>query len=102
MVNMMGPDGILDEKTLPREVRERGEKKKLEEEQKPGVEANRSDSMISEEPLTLKELEYRAIRKAIDRCGNTTQGKKAARQLGIGLATLYRKLEEITNSQNEN
>ena len=85
------------------EVRDRGEKKKLEEEQKPGVEANRSDSMISEEPLTLKELEYRAIRKAIDRCGNTTQGKKeAARQLGIGLATLYRKLEEITNSQNEN
>ena len=103
MVNMMGPDGILDEKTLPREVQERGEKKKLEEEQKPGVEAKRSDSMISEEPLTLKELEYRAIRKAIDRCGNTTQGKKeAARQLGIGLATLYRKLEEITNSQNEN
>lgn len=100
---MMGPDGILDEKTLPREVRERGEKKKPEEEQKPGVEARQSDSMISEEPLTLKELEYRAIRKAIERCGNTTQGKKeAARKLGIGLATLYRKLEEITNSQNEN
>lgn len=39
MVNMMGSYGILDEKTLPREVREWGEKKKLEEEQKPGVEA---------------------------------------------------------------
>ena len=107
MVNMMGTDGILDEKTLPREVMEQGSRK--EPEQKKNVEANiktgdeETGEKITPTSLTLKELEQREIQKAIARCGNTTQGKKeAARQLGIGLATLYRKLEEIQNSQSEN
>ena len=49
-----------------------------------------------EEILSLKEVERREIQKAIAKHGTTTQGKRtAAKELGIGLATLYRKLEEL-------
>lgn len=103
MVNMMGNDGILDEKTLPGEVRQTsrmqsGEKieiiSKTEADQ---TENNRKEEeRFPEIPLTLKEIEQREIQNAMKRCGNTTEGKKrAARELGIGLATLYRKLGEI-------
>lgn len=45
--------------------------------------------------LPLKELEKREIRKALRLCGTTTEGKKeAAARLGIGIATLYRKIDE--------
>lgn len=99
MVNMMGTDGVLDEKTLPREVRERGGKSEEKNSSSDGEEDERTvhseTGRGTEEVLTLKELEQRAIRQAIARYGDTTQGKKeAARQLGIGLATLYRKIGE--------
>ena len=93
MVNMMGLDGVLDEKTLPRDVREWGSKNEAKA-RSTESDSLRTEEKAEEEPLTLKELEQRAIRQAIARYGDTTQGKKeAARQLGIGLATLYRKLE---------
>ncbi|MBE0575496.1 MAG: hypothetical protein IH613_06480, partial [Desulfuromonadales bacterium] len=39
-------------------------------------------------------LETEAIRRALEVYGLSSQGKKvAARKLGIGIATLYRKLE---------
>ncbi|MCL4441192.1 MAG: hypothetical protein M1609_11575 [Firmicutes bacterium] len=42
-------------------------------------------------------LESKAIKEAINRFGNTTAGKlEAARYLGISLATLYRRLKEIS------
>ena len=99
MVNMMGTDGVLDEKTLPREVRERGGKSEENNSSSDGEEDERTvhseTGRGTEEVLTLKELEQRAIHQAIARYGDTTQGKKeAARQLGIGLATLYRKIGE--------
>ena len=99
MVNMMGTDGVLDEKTLPREVRERGGKSEENNSSSDGEEDERTVHSETgrgpEEVLTLKELEQRAIHQAIARYGDTTQGKKeAARQLGIGLATLYRKIGE--------
>jgi len=43
-------------------------------------------------PLTLAELERRAIREAIERRGGNLTG--AAEELGIGRSTLYRKLRE--------
>ena len=99
MINMMGDDGILDEKTLPWEVRELGIKVHAEKETGYKNEREKSDVDIlqGEDPasLTLKELERKAIREAIACYGDNTQGKKkAAKQLGIGLATLYRKLDE--------
>lgn len=43
----------------------------------------------------LETLEQNTIKKAMDRYGNTTDGKrKVAKVLGIILATLYRKLQK--------
>ena len=78
MVNMMEDDGILGLDILPK------------------------DFFASQEPMakessfqTLHELEEQAILEALNRFGNTVDGKRqAANQLGISLATLYRKLSE--------
>ncbi|PKK40519.1 putative sigma-54-dependent transcriptional regulator YgeV [Clostridiaceae bacterium JG1575] len=54
------------------------------------------------EPIqTLSELEHRYIEKVVARYGTTTEGKKkAAKALGIGIATLYRKLGVIYQNEN--
>ncbi|WP_411681455.1 sigma-54 interaction domain-containing protein [Clostridium thailandense] len=45
---------------------------------------------------TLKDIENEYILKALDICGRDTKGKQvAAKKLGIGIATLYRKLEDL-------
>lgn len=76
MINMMEPDGVLDNATLPMDFFDHMEKEEGEGELR-----------------TLHELEQAEIRKAIKLFGDTTEGKKAAaKSLGIGLATLYRKL----------
>ena len=94
MVNMMGPDGVLNETTLPRELQStafRSISRVLP--RTAPVEVRRE---VPERILPLKELEQREIRKAIAKHGTSTQGKKAAaKELGIGLATLYRKMEDL-------
>ncbi len=48
--------------------------------------------------IPIRELEMNEIRKALNIYGYDTKGKKiAAKKLGIGIATLYRKIEEQTN-----
>lgn len=92
MINMMGSDGILDESTLPRELQ--GSSPASAEAAPVVMEAPEPET--GEAIVPLKELERREIRRAIARHGTTTQGKKAAaRELGIGLATLYRKMEDL-------
>lgn len=92
MINMMQEDGILGLETLPEELKGRtasGEKDA----------ASRMESSSDEEEpfLSLRELEQNALRRALEKCGNTTQGKRrAAQMLGISLATLYRKMEELS------
>lgn len=77
MVNMMESNGILDDATLPKDF-----SKQLVKEPK--------------QIRSLKQLEQEEIGRALEYYGNTTRGKQlAAKKLGIGLATLYRKLEEI-------
>ena len=50
------------------------------------------DSIMDEDFITLEELEKRYINYALEKYGHDTKGKsKAAKKLGIGLATLYRK-----------
>lgn len=45
--------------------------------------------------VPIRDLEMREIRKALNIYGYDTKGKKiAAKKLGIGIATLYRKIEE--------
>ena len=53
-------------------------------------------SINIKEIIPLKDIEKLYIKKAIETYGNTTEGKKiAAKKLGIGIATLYRKMDEL-------
>ena len=83
MINMMEGDGILTTATLPKNLLE-----------------HRSEQTNREYPIRpLKEIEREAIEQALKIYGVTTRGKQlAARQLGIGIATLYRKIEEYSLS----
>ncbi|MGX7950511.1 sigma-54 interaction domain-containing protein [Oleidesulfovibrio alaskensis] len=82
IVNMMPENGVVTPAVLPPFLHAalRGEKKE---------QLDRQDDVIP-----LSELERQAIQRALDRFGSTTGGKKlAAERLGIGLATLYRKIQ---------
>lgn len=52
--------------------------------------------LIEDQVLPLRDLELREIARALDLYGTDTQGKEeAAKALGIGLATLYRKIQGV-------
>lgn len=81
MVNMMDSNGIITKDTLPKKI----------------IDKTRQSVMSNdcEEVLNLKQLEKHTIKNALNIYGTTTEGKKlAAIKLGIGIATLYRKIEE--------
>ncbi len=76
MVNMM-EQGIINDNTLPINIKKKDKK-----------------NIKSDKIRNLEEIEQEEIRKAINYYGNTTEGKiKAANALGIGIATLYRKIQ---------
>lgn len=84
MINMLGPEGIMNKELAPPSIlnNERRVRNKLKD------------------ILPLKELEKNEIKKALDMYGNTTQSKKIiSSKLGIGIATLYRKIEEYDLSK---
>ncbi|WP_188397801.1 sigma 54-interacting transcriptional regulator [Sporomusa sp. GT1] len=82
MINMADESGLLTKDTLPKNVMELAEPVAV-------------DASPSIRPL--REIEREHILRAVKVYGPTTQGKQlAAKQLGIGIATLYRKLEDIT------
>lgn len=77
MVNMM-EHGVINDNALPINIKKKDYKKSLK----------------NNKIRTLKEIEQEEIQKAIEYYGNTTEGKiEAATALGIGIATLYRKLQ---------
>ena len=77
MVNALPEDGVMDMKTVPQELFETADE----------------ESQI----MTLEQLEQREIRRAIRKFGDSKKGKEqAAEALGIGIATLYRKLDKMT------
>lgn len=86
MINMMEEDGILDVRTLPANI---------SGQQSPEILAGADrPEQPKDTVVPLKELERAEIQKALRICGNDTEGKKkAAKMLGIGLATLYRRME---------
>ena len=89
MVNLMGEDGTLDVSMLPEDVRIGSRDPVVRTENVPG-EQNGAGQILS-----LQELEKNAIRQALLQCGGHTAGKAlAAKKLGIGLATLYRKIQQ--------
>lgn len=54
-----------------------------------------SDTEDDEPLITIEESEKQLIQKALLRYGNDTAGKNiCAKKLGIGIATLYRKIEK--------
>lgn len=77
MVNMM-EYGIINDNSLPINIKRKGYNRNIKK----------------EKVRILKEIEQEEIQKAIEYYGNTTEGKiQAANALGIGIATLYRKLQ---------
>lgn len=78
MINMADDLGILTQETLPRNVREY---------------KNHMGQVEDTSIRLLSDVEHEHILKAIAFYGDNTRGKQmAAKQLGIGIATLYRKL----------
>lgn len=78
MINMMGSNGILDKETLPKNILYR-----------------EKDTDIERDISTIEDLEKREIQRALNIYGNDTFGKSiAAEKLGIGIATLYRKINK--------
>ncbi len=73
VVNMLPYSGILDAHLLPNQI-------------------SGQDQRTQSDDLNLKRLEKATIIKAIDKYGNDKQ--QIAEELGIGIATLYRKLSQ--------
>ncbi|MCB2290759.1 sigma 54-interacting transcriptional regulator [Clostridium sp. CS001] len=84
IINMMGTDGIITKEILPK-----------------SIVYNKMNVINNEdETYTLKYLEKNAINNALQKYGTSTQEKKVvAMKLGIGIATLYRKIEEYNLSK---
>ncbi|WP_039237324.1 sigma-54-dependent Fis family transcriptional regulator [Clostridium sp. K25] len=84
MINMLGTDGNLTIDSIPNSV----------------LYNERKIKKGKKEVYNLKELEKNEIIKALNIYGPSAQGKKAAaKKLGIGIATLYRKIEEYNLSK---
>lgn len=90
MVNMMPDGGKLGPELLPAHIRKALAAPAMAALHLPDVNPNMAPDI-----LPLAELERRAIDQALARFGTDTNGKRAAAAaLGIGVATLYRKLKE--------
>ena len=84
IINMVGTDGIITKEILPKSILHN--------------EINIFNH--GDEICTLKYLEKSAIENALKKYGTTTEEKKVvAMKLGIGIATLYRKIEEYNLSK---
>ena len=105
MMNLVGEDGIIVEDMLPIDILNYYNKKNytITSYRREGYISNQNNTynieeFISNEKkdiLSLKDLELLYINKVLDRFGRDTKSKKEiAKRLGIGLATLYRKLYE--------
>lgn len=84
IINMVGTDGIITKDILPESI------------------FHNTTNIFNDDQdiFTLKYLEKNAIKNALEKYGQTTEGKKiTAKKLGIGIATLYRKIEEYNLSK---
>lgn len=77
IVAMVDDNTITDKSLLPISIRN-----------------GKGENLFKDEVYNLKQLEMQTINKVIKMCGDSTKGRlKAAELLGIGVATLYRKLK---------
>ncbi|RDY26419.1 AAA family ATPase [Romboutsia weinsteinii] len=103
MMNLVGEDGIITTDMLPIDIINYYKKKNMlvqvcDDEGCLDVNLQEIDDEIMKyegKIISIKDLELIYINKLLDKYGRTTKTKKEiAKKLGIGLATLYRKLEE--------
>lgn len=82
MINLVGEDNLITTDILPEYIVEYYNSKKVDP----------LKNIMEDDFITLEELEKKYINFALSKYGRDTKGKsKAAKKLGIGLATLYRK-----------
>lgn len=80
MINMVDADALITRDALPRSILE--------------YERSFADAGIAQ-IQSISEMEKALMTRALQAYGTSTEGKRqAAKQLGIGIATFYRKLEE--------
>ena len=85
MVNLCDEKGIINDTMLPQSFIDSFHEQM-------GLQEKNNDNI--NDIISLKDIERKYIKRAIEIYGDTTEGKKtAAKKLGIGIATLYRKLE---------
>ncbi|MDU5106384.1 MULTISPECIES: sigma-54 interaction domain-containing protein [unclassified Clostridium] len=81
MINLVDEDNLITTSILPEYITEFYYSKE-----------EPLDDILEGDLITLEELEKKYINYALEKYGHDTKGKsKAAKKLGIGLATLYRK-----------
>lgn len=84
MINIMGTNGVITTDCIPKRIINNQ------------IRSSHNDT-YNTATLNLKEIERQTIINALQRYGNTMEGKKlACRDLGIGIATLYRKIQEYS------
>lgn len=87
MVSLSDKRGVVDKSMLPESFIENYNEL---------LNDNIDRSINIKQIIPLKDIEKLYIKKAIEKYGNTTEGKKiAAKKLGIGIATLYRKIDGL-------
>lgn len=88
IMNLVGDKGIVTKSILPESIVDYNGKYKIKE--------NTKNMQLDENIKSLKEIEREYIISVLDKYGYDVIGKKkAAKKLGIGLATLYRKIGEL-------
>lgn len=98
MMNIIGDDGIISYNMLPLDILRYFENKEQKiYKHKDKLKNNLDKTAFNTGKIySLKEVEIKYINKLLDIYGRDTNTKKEiAKKLGIGLSTLYRKLEEI-------
>lgn len=87
MVSLSNESGIVKRSMLPKSFVDAYQEEK---------DKNKFSFLENNEIRTLKDIEKQYITKVLEEYGYDTEGKKkAAKKLGIGLATLYRKLDDM-------
>ena len=94
-VNMMPESGLLTLDCLPSHLLGASREHAVQH----AAPASAAAGLVQapDEVIPLPVLEEKAIRNALEKFGNTTNGKKqAAKALGLSLATLYRKMQSFS------
>lgn len=87
MVSLSNESGIVKRSMLPKSFVDAYQEEK---------DKNKFSFLENNEIRTLKDIEKEYITKVLEEYGYDTEGKKkTAKKLGIGLATLYRKLDDM-------